>query len=231
VPQTSRSGQRAIGFTFAIMALAAGGCAPEVIPPTAIGHYLSNAKDLQRIGRVVFVELASDGRHPGIADGMTQSLSQAIMGLRMFHVEVIRRTDPLCQDLRLDSRNAYTLEELAEMRKLLKSDAIVVGRISKFHPYPRMQVGLHLQLIDLKLGRLIWAVDHVWDTTDKQTEARIKAFFRKRMRSGYDPVDWELCLVSPRTFFKFVAYEITKTLKPEKPEKLEKPGPSAARTR
>ena len=82
---------------------------------------------------------------------------------------------------------------------------------------PRMQIGLYLQLLDLRRGRLVWGLDHTWDTTDRATEQRIKAFFRSRMRDGYGPLDWRMAVTSPKVFQKFVACEVAETLTPDPP--------------
>ena len=75
-----------------------------------------------------------------------------------------------------------------------------------------MQIGLFLNLVDLREGRLIWGVDHIWDTTNRLTERSIERFFVKEMRSGYGPANWRLGLLSPRMFGKFVAHEAAGTL-------------------
>ena len=71
--------------------------------------------------------------------------------------------------------------------------------------------------VGIGLGaRLVWAVDHHWDTTDKATERRSKRHFSSEMRSGYNRVRWRLGLRSPKLFQKFVADEVADTL-PERP--------------
>jgi hypothetical protein len=84
--------------------------------------------------------------------------------------------------------------------------------MSDFRPHPRMQMGLSLRLLDLKRGQLAWAVDHVWDTTDKAVEKRIERYFNDQIRSGYEPMDSRLIMISPKAFEKFIAYEVAETL-------------------
>ena len=188
---------------------------------SAVNYYLRSPEALEGMHKVVLIDLApAEGRDARMVPRLTDELCQAIQNRRVFHVEVIHRDDPICEDLPLYKRGAYTLRELADIRKALKADGILIGKISKFQPYPRMQIAVFAQLFDLKEGSLVWAVDEVWDTTDKETARRIRTYFRKGMRTGYDPYDWELAMVSPRIFAKFVAYEIARTLRPpERPEK------------
>ena len=94
----------------------------------------------------------------------------------------------------------------------LRADAVMFGAVTQFSTHPRLQTGLFLRLLDLRRGVVVWAVDHTWDTTDKQTEARMKRFFDARMRGDYGPADWRMVRMSPLTFQKFIAHEVVATL-------------------
>ena len=104
------------------------------------------------------------------------------------------------------------MEWLAAIGRTLKVDAVLLGAITQYQPYPHMTAGVRVRLIDLQDGQLLWAVQQVWDSSDKAVEARMRGFFRTRMRDGYEPLGWELAVISPRHFHKFVAYETARTL-------------------
>ncbi len=195
-------------------AAATCGCGGEKNRPIACKsvNSLSCAEDLLAMSRVVFVEIQQDVGYPNIAVEATEALFQALQKRRLFHVDVVPGTSPAVRELGLDRRREYTIDELAEMRKALDCDAVLLGYISHFQPYPRMQVCLSLRLLDLQRGKVVWAVDQVWDTTDKVTEQRIEKYFETQMRSGYEPADHSLAMMSPKTFLKFVSYEACDTL-------------------
>jgi len=213
---TLRRSKAARRAALALLAAACGlgGCRRTArAPDEQIGFFLSSRQDLQRTARVVLVELASvDECPPQIARDTTQALASAIQARQLFHVDVVRRTDPLCRDLPIEGVEALTLPELAAIRDALGCDAVLFGRVSHFQPFPRMQIGLYLKLIHLRDGKLVWGVDHVWDTTDRTTELRIEEYFRHVVRSGYDPLGPELVFKSPRAFQRFVAWEVAGTL-------------------
>lgn len=192
------------------------GCVPEA-PAPAIASHVGPRQSLLRLHRVVLVALQSDENDSAIGDEMTQALFQAVQERKLFHLRVVHRTDPEYRDLPLRARRPCTLEELAAMRKALDCNAVLLGSIQRFEPYPRMKMGLYLRLMDLRRGRLVWAVDHTWDTADRSTELRMKKFFTQRMRSGYDPVRWRLGMLSPKAFGKFVAHEVAGTLPRKEP--------------
>lgn len=164
------------------------------------------------LSRVAFVELAERNSYPGVAGDMTVALCHAVQARGLFGLKIIDRQDPICETVSLDGHDGFTLEQLRELRETFKCDGILLGSMSDFRPYPRMQLGLSLRLLDLKRGRLAWAVDHVWDTTDKAVEKRIKRYFNDQVRSGYEPMDWRIVMISPKAFEKFIAYEVAETL-------------------
>jgi len=143
---------------------------------------------------------------------MTTALSHAVQGRGLFGLDVVDRQDPMCQDISMLGRGGLTLTQIREMRQVFKCDGLLVGSISDFRPHPQMQLGISLRMLDLKRGRLLWAVDHVWDTTDRAVEKRIQRYFSDQIRSGYEPMDWQIAMISPKVFEKFIAHELAQTL-------------------
>ncbi len=187
------------------------GCTREV-QRANIGHHLSSAEDVFRIQNVVFVELSNEGCSREIARQMTDSVRLAVQRRNLFLIRAVYRSDPIFEKLALPNRQPLTLAQISSLRETLKCDALIFGSVGHFRPYPNMQIGLYVNLVDLRQGRLIWGVDHIWDSSDKLIEGRIEEFFRKEMRSGYEPANWRLGLLSPRMFGKFVAHETAATL-------------------
>jgi hypothetical protein len=97
-------------------------------------------------------------------------------------------------------------------KKTLRCHAILVGTITEYQPYPHMMIGLHLKMINLDDGRLIWAFEQVWDTADKKTEYRIKKFLANQTQPVSANMDQRLVTVSSIKFLKFVAHEVALTL-------------------
>jgi hypothetical protein len=218
----------------AVVVLAAGmlaGCyRPVEEPVESVNFFLRSPRDVRRVGRVVFVELAPEPTcPPEVAAEMTLAVYKAIQRKSLFHVDLVRRSDPVCQELPIDRVEAFTVDELAKIREKLQCGAVLFGRVSHFKPFPAMQVGLYLKLMDLRGARALWAVDHVWDTTGEGAERRIRRYFDREIRSGYEPLGWELVLKSPRAFERFVAYEVAETLPPRYAQAAPAPARRAGR--
>ncbi len=180
--------------------------------PAADYYYLNPNKSLTMIGRVAIVELDNNSSYPKISTDVIEKLYQAVQKKQIFGLTVVHQSDPSWRSLQLDLDSKYTLDQLSAIRETLKCEAVLLGTITEFRPYPHMIIGLRLKLIDLRDGQLLWALEQIWDTADKTTEYRIKEYFRSQKRSGYAPLHEQLAAVSSLEFIKFVSYEVAETL-------------------
>jgi len=184
--------------------------------PAANYYYLNPNKDLSAIGRTALVELTNDSAFPQISADVTEALFQALQKKQVFGLTVIRQNDPAWRKLQLDLNSAYTLEQLSAMRKTLNCDAVLIGTVTGFEPFPHLTIGLRLKLIDLADGQLLWALEQIWDTTDKTTQDRVKNYYRHHILPGFETLQEKLGTVSSLRFLKFVAFETAETLQPKR---------------
>jgi hypothetical protein len=181
--------------------------------PAPNSYYLNPAKDLNRLGKVALVELTSQSVLPALSMNITESLFQEIQKEQLFSLITIQQDDPAWKSLQLNNDGNYSFEELALIRSILRCDGILMGTITVFEPYPHLTIGLRLRLIDLEDGELVWAMEQVWDTTDKTTQKRIEDYYSpKRIILKDEDLRGQLGSVSTLKFLKFVAHEITMTL-------------------
>ncbi len=175
-------------------------------------YYVSSYKDLSSISRVALIELVNQSSYPQISEEITTSLFQALQKRQVFGLTTVSRDDPVWSEMQVDLNSTYTLEEMSAIRHTLKCDAILIGTLTEYEPYPHITVGLRLELIDLADGRLLWALEQVWDGADSTTEHRIERYLSNQMRSGSATLRQQLVTVSPLRFVRFVAYEVGETL-------------------
>jgi len=183
---------------------------PEPISPLV--YYRYGGYDLKRIGRVVMLEMVNLSSNQELSSELTAALSEEIQKKQIFGLDTLYLNDPKWKSLNLSTDSDFTSDELDTIRTKFNASAVMYGKIVHYRPYPRNSIGLKLKLVDCSTGQLLWAIDQVWDSTDAKTEERVKAFFNTEMRSGYDPMDWKIVMLSPRIYNKFITYEISKTL-------------------
>jgi hypothetical protein len=184
---------------------------PKAVPPS--GHfYLDKTADFSSIGRVIVAELENGNSSPSLGKTLTQALTDGLDKKHLFTVYSVYRLDSEWISLNFDQLKLFTPQDMANVRKLLKADALIFGTVKRYRSYPQLLVALNLKMIDLRDGHLIWALEDVWDSTDKNIELRIKEFYENQMRTGYEPMNWQIVLNSPNAFYKYVVYEVMETL-------------------
>ncbi len=201
------------GMILLLLAVLLSGCSSQSSPsaPAANHYYRNPDKKFMSIGRAAIVELHNDSSYPRISTDITESLYQALQKRQVFGLTLIRQDDPSWKSLQLEHDSTYTFEQLLAIRDALKCDGVLIGTVTEYRPYPHMAVGLRLKLLDLRDGQLVWALEQVWDSSDKTTENRIKDYFKSEKREGYAPLHDKLATVSPLEFIKFVSYEVART--------------------
>jgi hypothetical protein len=210
----ARLPQTALLFILSL-AVAAAGCSKNSSSSAYTqNNYLSNPKSIKNIGTLCVVELYNNTTYPQISDDVTESLCQTLQKKHLFNVSLLKQNDPAWNNFQIHSDSAYTFEQLLATRKMLGVDALLIGTVTAYRPYPHMMLGLTLKLIDLRDGQVPWVVEQVWDTADKATEARIKKYFERQVRSGYSPLGEQLATLSSINFVKFVTYDVVETLQP-----------------
>jgi hypothetical protein len=183
----------------------------------ADSYYLSPNKDLRRLGRVALLELDnSTSAYPQFPPEMTDALFLAVQKEQLFGLTVVRRDDKDWQALQENLDSVRRLQQLVTMREALRCNALLIGTVTQYRPYPHLVIGLRLQLLDLTDGQLVWGLEQVWDSADRSIQKRVKTYTREQVRSGAEPIPQELVVVSSLNFAKFVAYEAARTLERER---------------
>lgn len=192
------------------------GCGLYMSPePPVEGYYLNPNKDLEAIGRTTLVELSNDSPYPKISADATEALFQSLQKRQLFGLTIVRQDNPAWRNLQVDLNTAYTLEQLSKMRNS-GANAVLIGTVTEFQPYPHMTIGLRLKLIDLTDGQLIWGLEQIWDTADKTTQSRIEDYCSDHDLLGVATLREKLGTVSSIKFVKFVAHETAETLQPKR---------------
>jgi hypothetical protein len=180
---------------------------------TGSDHYYINPQaDFAGTAMVALIELENQSSYPHAARDITDALHQALQKRHLFALTIIGPSDPRCTTLQVQLDSPYTLEQLRDTHQALQCDAILLGKITTYRPYPNMSIALRLKLIDLKNGTLLWGLEQVWDANDKATQLRIKRYFETQMRQDHTPLAEQLVATSPMNFIKFVTWEVSETL-------------------
>jgi hypothetical protein len=112
---------------------------------------------------------------------------------------------------------------MVDLAALTRADVVVHGTVTHYSPYPRPRLGLVIQAVSPRQGKVVASVDGVWDTTDQAIAWRCRSYYRQTPRerppwirnhviATDDSFAAELALDSPALFQRFVAREVALTL-------------------
>ena len=175
-------------------------------------YYLNPLKDLSKVGRVALVQLENNSEHYSISETITSELHKALQKKQVFGLSLIYPKSPEWTMLDIDIQPTYNLKQIAAIRSSLKADALLTGTITEYKPFPHAVIGLRLRLIDLTDGQLIWALEQIWDSTDKTTQSRIENYLKEKNLTTDRSMEKQLVNTSPLKFTKFVTYEVSRTI-------------------
>lgn len=183
-------------------------------PPEPVKNYfyINPIKKPNSIGRVVLVELQNESNYPQVSMDIAEALYQAVQKKQVFGLSVIAKNESSWRSLQFEEGSTLNVNQMLTIRDTLQCDGLLLGTISEFRPYPHMAIGLRLKLLDLSDGQLLWALEQVWDSTDKMVHERIAHYFKSIKGSGLAPLHEQLTTVSPIEFIKFVSYEVAETI-------------------
>ena len=182
-------------------------------PEPEIGHYyLSGPEAVASLGKVVVLEFDNMSDHADLPVSITENICQSLRKRHLFGVTPLYKEDSLWYDLELDKGFSSDYEYLLRAKRILNANAVITGRITEYSSYPRLCIGLHLKMTDLRTGEVVWGIEQIWDTTDMKVERRISKYYDESMRGGYEPMGYHFIMTSPRAFLKYVSDETTETV-------------------
>lgn len=205
--------KKAITVAAALLALMTVSCMRRPMTYTIeSGHfYIDPAANVKTIGKVVILEFENRSTNPDICAGVTEAVGEALQKKHIFAVRTMHPSDDKWLALGLENVASFDADRLAQLEEQLDADAVIFGSVTQYYPYPHLLMGMNLKMIDLRKGKLLWAMEQVWDSSDKSLELRMKRYSKDCMREGYQPLDWQLFITSPLAFNKFIAAEIAQT--------------------
>ncbi|HEX41143.1 MAG TPA: hypothetical protein ENN81_03690 [Phycisphaerales bacterium] len=213
-PADKRRLPGAIALAAACLTLLSG-CQESIgIPPGS--YYINPDKPLAAIGKVALLEPANHSDYENISGDVAQALYKAIQRRQLFSLTLFDSGHPIMKIPGSNLDTSYSLKQLADIQNACKCNAVLMGSVVQYKPYPHLNLVLRLKLIDLSDGQLIWAVEQVWDSADTEIHGRIHAYAKKQLTSETPTLQEQMVTVSPLAFIAFAAYETAQTLTPQK---------------
>jgi hypothetical protein len=202
-----------------VLALAAaallpgGGCMfgqPNV--PKTINSYLAEPSDLANVRRIMVLPFAQEAGVQADCTKVRDAFVAELQKLRRFEVV------PLPSDAREDdelnrsmTHGRLSTEAMVRLCNRYALDGVLVGSVTAWRPYTPPHLGMRTQLVSVHSGAPIWAVDAIYDSSDRTTIGDLRHYVEHTQRDDGNLHGWEMTLIAPNKFTTFVAHRFVGT--------------------
>ena len=201
------------GAAAAALAAALGGCSLErPLTTKAINSYLAEPADLANVRRIMVLPFAQEAGVQADCERVRDAFVAELQKLRRFEVVPLpaeaREDDLLNDSIRRGRLSTDAMVRLCDRYAL---DGLLVGAVTAWRPYTPPHLGLRTQLISVHSGATIWAVDAIYDSSDRTTISDLRHFAGRVQQADGSLHDWEMNLLSPTKFTTYVAHRFVGT--------------------
>lgn len=175
-------------------------------------YYIDYDRFPGSIRNAVLFEFDNNSNHPEISSDLSKELYSNLQKNSMFGTVLVTKNNTTWDNYKLDPFKTYTQEQLSQIHEAMQCDAVLIGVITDYQPWPYMTMGMRLKLVDVRNGRLLWAYENSWDCSELNTKQRMLSYFKQNTNAGRSDLQNEIMAVSSINFIKFVAHETTSTI-------------------
>lgn len=205
--------RRVLTASLAATSLLLSGCqVARPSKPKIINSYLAERADLANVRRIMVLPFHAEA---GITVDQAQ-VRDAFVG----ELQKLRRFEvvPLTEDAREDdmlnaslARGRISTEAMVRLCDRYSLDGLFVGSVTAWRPYSPPNLGLRTQLISVHSGASIWAVDTIYDSSDRTTISDLQHYVERTQHDDGNLHGWEITLLSPAKFTNYVAHRCVGT--------------------
>ncbi|MCK5708654.1 MAG: hypothetical protein KAI43_13485 [Candidatus Aureabacteria bacterium] len=118
----------------------------------------------------------------------------------------------------IERKGSYDADTLYEIGRKVNVQGILFGSISEYNPKKPILLGVKINLIHIRRGTIVWAVDEIFDAARDDIKNLARAYYYENYDTSLNPsLKWEFILNSMKDFSNFYFYEMIKTFSPKAP--------------
>lgn len=183
--------------------------------PDNVHHF--NGRLASQVRRVAVLPLTCDGRRGEVEAGretLEPVLLKELGKTKRFELITVSPD----QLRHWTGRTVWTAEErlsldlLRLLREELGCEAVLFSRVTQFHAYPPLVVGLNLKLVDAADPKFLWVADEVFDAADPPVVNGARRYQQRQERLPAAVADSRSILYSPTRFGHYAASTLFATL-------------------
>lgn len=187
-------------------------CSSQPHRPKVINSYLAEPADLANVRRIMVLPFAHEAGVQADCTQVRDAFVAELQKLRRFEVVPLpaeaREDDELNASL---ARGRLSTDAMVRLCDRYHLDGVFVGSVTAWRPYTPPHLGMRTQLLSVHSGAPIWAVDAIYDSSDRTTIGDLRHFVDTTQRDDGNLHGWEMNLLSPGKFTSFVAHRFVGT--------------------
>ena len=194
---------------FAAMLVTGLGCGRS--QPVTFAQWV--APELPQVRRVVIVPFQTPDSSDK-AQIVPKKLGAALRSHGQFEVMHLKMADipQLSSEGAWDS-NRIEPEILRALSSQYNCDAVLIGRIDRWHPYDPVAIGLQVHLIEVSTGSVVWSVGGDFNSRNQNVQDAIEGWWDATGGSAQASVSgWRITLSSPTIFSDWLATTIVSAI-------------------
>jgi hypothetical protein len=177
-----------------------------------INNYLAEPADLANVRRIMVLPFAQEAGVQADCAKVRDVFVAELQKLRRFEVVPLpidaRESEELNQSL---SHGRLSTDAMVRLCSRYSLDGVLVGSVTAWRPYTPPHLGLRTQLISIHSGAPVWAVDAIYDSSDRTTVSDLRNYVEATQRDDGNLHGWEMNLLSPGKFTTYVAHRFVGT--------------------
>ncbi|GDY03543.1 hypothetical protein LBMAG49_28720 [Planctomycetota bacterium] len=195
--------------------LLVAGCAMDRPPEKRpVNNYLADSRDLASVRRVMVLPFAVE---PGVeveADSarIRDAYINELQKLRRFEIVPLPSSAHEAAKLNQSARSGLlSTDAVVKLCQRYSVDGIVIATVTAWRAYLPPQLGMRTQMISVHSGAVVWAVDAIYDSSDRSTVSDLRHYFEHMQEDDGNEHGWSLNLIAPSYFARYVAHRFIDT--------------------
>jgi len=180
--------------------------------PKLINNYLAEPADLANVRRIMVLPFAQEAGVQADCAKVRDTFVAELQKLRRFEVVPLpidaREAEELNQSL---GHGRLSTDAMVRLCNRYSLDGVLLGSVTAWRPYTPPHLGMRTQLISIHSGAPIWAVDAIYDSSDRTTVSDLRNYVECSQRDDGNLHGWEMNLLSPGKFTTYVAHRFVGT--------------------
>ena len=194
--------------------LLASGCGllPEPPRQKPVSSYHADMRDIEGMRRVMVLPFDLAPAVHADARPVRQAFISELAKIQLF--ELVPLPDGAGEDRVLYEtlkQGRMSAEALVALGKRYQLDGVLLGTLTGYRAYKPQHLGLHIQLVSVHTGSVVWAVEGFYDTTDASTIEDLEHYSRSFMAEDDSMHGWHINLISPGRFASYVCHRLVGT--------------------